>query len=65
MFLISNLRRMRSLELGVGADLVADRGEAGGQLGLGRGEALGRVRRAAVSIVVPEGSTNVSERSVR
>ena len=41
MFLIANLRRMRAAELLVGPDLVADRGEAGGQLGLGGGELLG------------------------
>ncbi len=35
-------------ELGVGADLLADRGEAGGQLGLRGGEALGGARRCGV-----------------
>ena len=48
MFLISNLRRMRSAQLRVGADLVADLDRGRGQLGLARGEALLGVRRGGV-----------------
>ena len=63
MFLISNLRRIRSPQIAVGADLVADPLEARGQLRLSRGEALGGPA-SPVSIVVPEGSTKRSERRV-
>ena len=48
MFLIANLRADALAQLLVGADLVADRRQAGGQLGLGRGEALGGAGRGGV-----------------
>ena len=59
----AELRADSLAQLGVGADLVADLRQACGQLGLGGGEALGRVG-AALSITVPDGSTKVSARTV-
>ena len=51
-------------ELGVGADLVADLEQAGGELGLGGGEALARRRRRRCRSPFPTASTNVSSRTV-
>ena len=47
-FLIANLRPNALAQLGVGADLVADRLQAGGELRLLGGEALGRVGSGGV-----------------
>ena len=51
-------------ELGVGADLVADRREAARPAPARPRRSARRRPGAAVSIVVPEGSTKVSERTV-
>ena len=52
-------------QLGVGADLVADLGQPGGQLGLGRGEALARRPGRRCRSRRPTAATKVSERTVR
>ena len=51
-------------QLLVGADLVADLQQAGGQLGLGRGEALLGVRGGACRSPCPRRARSVSARTV-
>ena len=63
-FLIANFAPDAVGQLGVPAQLVAQLDQAAGELGLAAANSSS-ASGAAVSIVVPEGSTKVSEASVR